>query len=149
MLQQQQDPLLSRAETIQRLESQLNELKRQQQVRVQVDMPYQQPQPQQPQQKSVWDEISEELNSMPDTQKQVLFQDPEYQEADRAVAAIAAKYQLSLLMPYVANDEEGKKALERQLILIKAKKDGIAKREYEELAEFRRWKEQQARLSKE
>lgn len=86
---------------------------------------------------------------MPDTQKQVLFQDPEYQEADQAVAAIAAKYQLSLLMPYVANDEEGKKALERQLILIKAKKDGIAKREYEELAEFRRWKEQQARLSKE
>lgn len=139
---------MSRSETIQRLESQLNELKRQQQVRVQVDMPYQQ-QPQQPQQKSVWDEISEELNSMPDTQKQVLFQDPEYQEADQAVAAIAAKYQLSLLMPYVANDEEGKKALERQLILIKAKKDGIAKREYEELAEFRRWKEQQARLSKE
>lgn len=135
------DPLLHRNETIQQLEKQLEELKRSQQLRVQVDVPY----PTGQNQRTVWDDISDELNGMTESQKGILFSDPEYQQADQMVAAIAAKYQMSLLMPYVAGDEEGKKALERQLLVIKTKKDDIVKRENEELEEFRRWKQQQAR----
>lgn len=139
------DPLLYKSDTIQQLERQLEDLKRQQQVRVQVDMPYTQTQTQ----RTVWDDITDELNSMSESQKQILFSDAEYQHADQSVAAIAAKYQMSMLMPYVASDAEGKKALETQLLIIRTKKDAIVKREADELAEFRRWKEQQAGLKKE
>lgn len=137
------DPLLYKSDTIKQLEQQLEDLKRQQQVRVQVDMPYAQTQTQ----RTVWDDITDELNSMSETQKQILFSDPEYQHADQSVASIAAKYQMSLLMPYVVSDAEGKKALETQLLIIRTKKESIVKRESEELAEFRRWKEQQAALN--
>lgn len=92
--------------------------------------------------KSVWDEISEELNSMTETQKGVLFRDKEYQQRDQEIAAIAAKYQLQLLMPYLLKDTEGKSALEKQLHLIRAKKDNIIKQERSEMEEFLRWKEQ-------
>ena len=51
--------------------------------------------------KTVWDEISEELNAMTDAQKDILFRDTDYQQSDKEVAMIAARYQMSLLMPYV------------------------------------------------
>lgn len=92
--------------------------------------------------KSVWDEISDELNSMTESQKIVLFRDKEYQQRDQEIAAIAAKYQLQLLMPYVLEDAEGKSTLEKQLHLIRAKKDNIIKQERSEMEEFLRWKEQ-------
>lgn len=129
---------------MQDMQRQLDELKRQQQVRVQVDMPMQNERPQ----RTVWDDITAELNSMSDSQKQILFADADYQIADRAIAEIASRYQMQILMPYVAADEDGKRMLEQQLHLIKAKKEGIIKREAQELEEFRRWKEQQARIAK-
>lgn len=93
--------------------------------------------------KSVWDEISEELSSMTESQKAVLFRDQEYQQRDQEIAAIAAKFQMQLLMPYVLADAEGKSALEKQLYLIRAKKDSIIKQERSEMEEFLRWKEAQ------
>lgn len=98
--------------------------------------------------KSVWDEISEELNSMTENQKSVLFRDKEYQQRDAEIGAIAAKYQLQLLMPYVLEDSEGKSALEKQLHLIRAKKDNIIKQERSEMEEFLRWKEQNQNQNK-
>lgn len=91
-------------------------------------------------QPSVWDEITNELNSMSDTQKAMLMADEEYQHKDQQIAAIAARYQIAVLMPYVMQDEEGRKALEEQLRLIRAKKEFIQVREREELAEFEQWK---------
>lgn len=126
------------------MQRQLDELKRQQQVRVQVDMPMQNERPQ----RTVWDDITAELNSMSDSQKQILFADADYQIADRAIAEIASRYQMQILMPYVAADEDGKRMLEQQLHLIKAKKEGIIKREAQEMEEFRRWKEQRAGIAK-
>lgn len=96
----------------------------------------------QPAQKTVWDDITEELNSMSDAQKEILFQDDEYRQCDEEIAIVAAKYQMSLLMPYVLEDAEGKKSLERQLCLIRAKKEKIIKQERSEMEEFRRWKEE-------
>lgn len=91
--------------------------------------------------KTVWDEISEELNAMTDAQKDILFRDTDYQQSDKEVAMIAARYQMSLLMPYVVEDAEGKKSLEKQLHIIRAKKDAIIKQEQSEREEFLRWKE--------
>lgn len=91
--------------------------------------------------KTVWDEISEELNAMSDSQKEILFRDAEYKQSDNEVAMIAARYQMSLLMPYVVEDAEGKKSLEKQLHIIRAKKDAIIKQEQTEREEFLRWKE--------
>lgn len=91
--------------------------------------------------KTVWDEISEELNGMSDSQKEILFRDADYQQTDKEVAMIAARYQMSLLMPYVVEDAEGKKSLEKQLHIIRAKKDAIIKQEQSEREEFLRWKE--------
>lgn len=126
------DPLLN-PETIDRHIKQLEDLRHQLN---------QNPKPQQATTpKSVWDEISDELNSMTETQKGVLFRDKEYQQCDKDIATIAAKYQLQLLMPYVLEDAEGKNALEKQLHLIRAKKDNIIKQERSEMEEFLRWKE--------
>lgn len=91
--------------------------------------------------KTVWDEISEELNAMTDAQKDILFRDTDYQQSDKEVAMIAARYQMSLLMPYVVEDAEGRKSLEKQLHIIRAKKDAIIKQEQSEREEFLRWKE--------
>lgn len=97
--------------------------------------------------KTVWDEISEELNAMSDSQKDILFRDADYQQSDKDVALIAARYQMSLLMPYVVEDVEGKKSLEKQLHIIRAKKDAIIKQEQTEREEFLRWKEKKNKKS--
>lgn len=97
--------------------------------------------------KNVWDEISEELNGMSDSQKEILFRDADYQQTDKEVAMIAARYQMSLLMPYVVEDAEGKKSLEKQLHIIRAKKDAIIKQEQTEREEFLRWKEKKNKKS--
>ena len=91
--------------------------------------------------RTVWDDITEELNSMTDAQKEILFCDGEYKQSDNEVAMVAARYQMSLLMPYVVEDAEGKKSLEKQLHIIRAKKDAIIKQEQSEREEFLRWKE--------
>lgn len=101
---------------------------------------------QQPTETSVWDDISNELNEMSDTQKALLFADEEYQHKDQQIAAIAARYQMAVLMPYVMQDEEGRKVLEEQLRLIQSKKEFIRERERHEYAEFQRWKREQASL---
>lgn len=92
---------------------------------------------------TVWDDIREELSGLNDTQKAMLFADEDYKRNDEAIAVIAAQYQLQALMPYVMNDPEGQKLLERQLHLIKAKKDSIIKAEQEEMQAFRVWKAEQ------
>lgn len=122
------------------LKNQLGRLEQlqQQRVNVSVDMPHAIPV-----QSTVWDDIRQELDSMTDTQKALLFQDSEYQEKDRQIGQIAAKYQMSLLMPYVMGDKDGKRALEAQLHVIREKKDEIVRREAAEQEEFRRWKAQQ------
>ena len=97
--------------------------------------------------KNVWDEISEELNGMSDSQKEILFRDADYQQTDKEVAMVAARYQMSLLMPYVVEDAEGKKSLEKQLHIIRAKKDAIIKQEQTEREEFLRWKEKKNKKS--
>lgn len=97
--------------------------------------------------KTVWDEISEELNGMSDSQKEILFRDADYKQTDQEVAMVAARYQMSLLMPYVVEDAEGKKSLEKQLHIIRAKKDAIIKQEQTEREEFLRWKEKKNKKS--
>jgi hypothetical protein len=90
---------------------------------------------------NVWDDINEELSSFSDAQKEMLFADADYKQLDMAIAQIAAQYQVQLLMPYVIQDKEGKKLLEKQLLTIRTKKDDIIASEKAEYDEFRRWKE--------
>lgn len=91
-------------------------------------------------QKTVVDEINEELANMTESQKSLLFADKDYAKMDEAIATIAAQYQVQLLMPYVMGDEQGKKLLEKQLLIIRTKKDDIIATEQAELEEFRKWK---------
>lgn len=97
------------------------------------------------QQSNVWEEINEELSSLSDTQKELLFGDKDYKQLDMAIAQVAAQYQVQLLMPYVLQDKEGKKLLEKQLLTIRTKKDDIIASEKAEYDEFRRWKESKSR----
>lgn len=90
---------------------------------------------------NVWDDINEELSSLSDTQKEILFADSDYKQLDMAIAQVAAQYQVQLLIPYVLKDKEGKKLLEKQLLTIRTKKDDIIASEKAEYDEFRRWKE--------
>ena len=98
--------------------------------------------------KTVWDEIREELNDLTDGQKEILFADTEYQQRDAAIANIAAQYQMQLLIPYVLEDEDGRKALEAQLYTIRAKKDQLQAKEREEMQEFKAWKEAKAQKAR-
>lgn len=95
----------------------------------------------QKQSSNVWDDINEELSSFSDAQKEMLFADADYKQLDMAIAQVAAQYQVQLLMPYVLQDKEGKKLLEKQLLTIRTKKDDIIASEKAEYDEFRRWKE--------
>lgn len=94
---------------------------------------------------NVWDDINEELSSLSDTQKELLFGDKDYKQLDMAIAQVAAQYQVQLLMPYVLQDKEGKKLLEKQLLTIRTKKDDIIASEKAEYDEFRKWKESKGR----
>lgn len=94
---------------------------------------------------NVWDDINEELSALSDTQKEMLFNDKDYKQLDIAIAQVAAQYQVQLLMPYVLQDKEGKKLLEKQLLTIRTKKDDIIASEKAEYDEFRKWKESKNR----
>lgn len=90
--------------------------------------------------RTVLDDINAEMAELTDSQKEHLYADADYQQLDAAIAQIAAQYQVQLLMPYVLQDKEGKKLLERQLLTIRTKKDDIIAAERAELDEFRKWK---------
>lgn len=90
--------------------------------------------------RTVLDDINAEMAELTDSQKEHLFADADYKQLDAAIAQIAAQYQVQLLMPYVLQDKEGKKLLERQLLTIRTKKDDIIAAERAELDEFRKWK---------
>ena len=104
-----------------------------------------QAQMQQPKQRTVLDDIDEELKGLSDSQKRALYSDKDYAKLDEAIAAVAMQYQVQLLMPYVMNDEQGKKLLEKQLLVIRTKKDDIVAAEQAEMEEFRRWKENKSK----
>lgn len=104
-----------------------------------------QAQMQQPKQRTVLDDINEELKGLSDSQKRALYSDKDYAKLDEAIAAVAMQYQVQLLMPYVMNDEQGKKLLEKQLLVIRTKKDDIVAAEQAEMEEFRRWKENKSK----
>lgn len=91
--------------------------------------------------RTVLDDINAELAELSDSQKERLFADADYKQLDVAIAQIAAQYQAQLLMPYVLQDKEGKKLLERQLLTIRTKRDDIVAMERAELDEFRKWKQ--------
>lgn len=94
---------------------------------------------------NVWDDINEELSALTDSQKEMLFNDKDYKQLDMAIAQVAAQYQVQLLMPYVLQDKEGKKLLEKQLLTIRTKRDDIIASEKAEYDEFRKWKESKNR----
>ena len=91
--------------------------------------------------RTVLDDINAELAELSDSQKERLFADADYKQLDVAIAQVAAQYQAQLLMPYVLQDKEGKKLLERQLLTIRTKRDDIVAMERAELDEFRKWKQ--------
>lgn len=95
--------------------------------------------------RTVLDDINAEMAELTDSQKEHLYADADYQQLDAAIAQIAAQYQVQLLMPYVLQDKEGKKLLERQLLTIRTKKDDIIAAERAELDEFRKWKKSKSK----
>lgn len=94
---------------------------------------------------TVLDDINAEMAELTDSQKEHLYADADYQQLDTAIAQIAAQYQVQLLMPYVLQDKEGKKLLEKQLLTIRTKKDDIIAAERAELDEFRKWKKSKSK----
>lgn len=95
--------------------------------------------------RTVLDDINAEMAELTDSQKEHLYADADYQQLDTAIAQIAAQYQVQLLMPYVLQDKEGKKLLEKQLLTIRTKKDDIIAAERAEFDEFRKWKKSKSK----
>lgn len=86
-----------------------------------------------------WEEIDKEIASLTDEQKEILFKDEDYVSCDAALQALVQTALIESVKSKVANSEEGKKLLEKQLLNIRDKKKDIVNRANKEMELFKRF----------
>jgi len=86
-----------------------------------------------------WEEIDKELASLTDEQKNILFKDEDYLHNDTALQNLVQTYLINSVKDKVANSKEGKALLDKQLLLIKDKKNDIVKQSNKEMELFKKF----------
>ncbi|MBR3856311.1 MAG: hypothetical protein IKM65_09185 [Bacteroidaceae bacterium] len=105
-------------------------------------------QPQQPRsQTPTWDEIDRVTGSMTEKEFEIMTQNAEYQESQRAIDAITQVALMRALRPMVENLKEGKDALDYHLTLINRLKKSAAKEADAEMADFKEYREKYSHLT--
>ena len=105
-------------------------------------------QPQQPRsQTPTWDEIDRVTGSMTEKEFEIMTQNAEYQESQRAIDAITQVALMRALRPMVENSKEGKDALDYHLTLINRLKKSAAKEADAEMADFKEYREKYSHLT--
>lgn len=88
---------------------------------------------------NLWNNIESEINTLNDEQKKILFKNEDYINLDNQLQLLIQKELINLIKPKILNLKEGKELLEKQLNLIKTKKDTIIKQSNEELETFKKF----------
>lgn len=105
-------------------------------------------QPQQPRsQTPTWDEIDRVTGAMTAKEFEIMTQNAEYQESQRAIDAITQVALMRALRPMVENSKEGKDALDYHLTLINRLKKSAAKEADAEMADFKEYREKYSHLT--
>lgn len=105
-------------------------------------------QPQQPRsQTPTWDEIDRVTGAMTAKEFDIMTQNAEYQESQRAIDAITQVALMRALRPMVENSKEGKDALDYHLTLINRLKKSAAKEADAEMADFKEYREKYSHLT--
>lgn len=120
----------------------VNRLQALQQLGEQVQQP-QQPKSQTP----TWDEIDRVTGAMTEKEFEIMTQNAEYQESQRAIDAVTQVALMKALRPMVENSKEGKDALDYHLTLINRLKKSAAKEADAEMADFKEYREKYSHLT--
>lgn len=120
----------------------VNRLQALQQLGEQVQQP-QQPKSQTP----TWDEIDRVTGAMTEKEFEIMTQNAEYQESQRAIDAVTQVALMRALRPMVENSKEGKDALDYHLTLINRLKKSAAKEADAEMADFKEYREKYSHLT--
>lgn len=105
-------------------------------------------QPQQPRsQTPTWDEIDRVTGAMTAKEFDIMTQNAEYQESQRAIDAVTQVALMRALRPMVENSKEGKDALDYHLTLINRLKKSAAKEADAEMADFKEYREKYSHMS--
>jgi hypothetical protein len=105
-------------------------------------------QPQQPKsQTPTWDEIDRVTGAMTEKEFEIMTQNAEYQESQRAIDAVTQVALMKALRPMVENSKEGKDALDYHLTLINRLKKSAAKEADAEMADFKEYREKYSHLT--
>lgn len=105
-------------------------------------------QPQQPKsQTPTWDEIDRVTGAMTEKEFEIMTQNAEYQESQRAIDAVTQVALMRALRPMVENSKEGKDALDFHLTLINRLKKSAAKEADAEMADFKEYREKYSHLT--
>lgn len=120
----------------------VNRLQALQQLGEQVQQP-QQPKSQTP----TWDEIDRVTGAMTEKEFEIMTQNAEYQESQRAIDAVTQVALMRALRPMVENTKEGKDALDYHLTLINRLKKSAAKEADAEMADFKEYREKYSHLT--
>lgn len=105
-------------------------------------------QPQQPKsQTPTWDEIDRVTGAMTEKEFEIMTQNAEYQESQRAIDAVTQVALMRALRPMVENSKEGKDALDYHLTLINRLKKSAAKEADAEMADFKEYREKYSHLT--
>lgn len=89
----------------------------------------------------IWDSIDKEISSMPEDQKNKLFDNTEYSGLYMKLQEVTQAELLSLVKGKIESSPEGKELLQAQLCLIKKLKTKIAEETSREMELFNRFKE--------
>ena len=89
----------------------------------------------------IWDNIDKEVSSMPEDQKNKLFDNAEYSDLYIKLQAITQAELLNLVKSKIESSPEGKELLQNQLCLIKKLKTKISEETSREMELFNKFKE--------
>lgn len=90
--------------------------------------------------KNIWDDIDKEVSSLNNDQKLLLFQDQDYANIERNLQLLVQQELLNLVKDKISNSKEGKELLEKQLEIVKTKKEAIIKQSNQEIELFKQFK---------
>lgn len=105
--------------------------------------------PQQTQRSSTptWDEIDRVTGDMSQKEFDIMVQNEEYQESQRAIDSITQVVLMRALRPMIENSKEGKDALDNHLTLVKRLKKSATKEADAEMADFQLYREKYSHMS--
>lgn len=105
-------------------------------------------QPQAPRSQSpTWDEIDRVTGAMSEKEFEIMTQNAEFQESQKAIDAITQVVLMRAIRPMVEQTKEGKDALDNHLTLVKRLKKSAAKEADAEIADFQLYREKYSHMS--